>query len=198
MFQTIETSSLYSWRRCFTVVTAVSFNFFYGFTQHALIGYSLYGAANSSLQHDCCIELICIMRNLFFLLQLMPIAYAAPATKVVKNMQWGDDYEKNLLWCGMGWTFLYIKRKWGWFLILFKKCPPPNDFFAHHFSFFGHLLPTVSYGSKLCTDKFMGTMLLEIWQLLKKICSKRTIRAGDISNVVFKYQTSPSSGGIEY
>ena len=66
----------------------------------------------------------------------------------------------SLMWDGM--SFFICKTKWGLILNSFKKGSPPNDFFAPHFSFFGHLLPTVSYCSKLCTDKFMGTMLLAI------------------------------------
>ena len=64
----------------------------------------------------------------------------------------------GLMWDGM--NFFIYKTKMGLVFKFGKKNPPPLDFFAPHFSFFGHLLPTVSYCNKLCTDKFMGTMLL--------------------------------------
>ena len=86
----------------------------------------------------------------------------------------------------MGLIFSFVK----------KKGPSPNDFFTPHFSCFGHPLPTVSYCSKLCADKFIETMLLSFDSLKK--CSKWITRAKDISNLVFKYPRSPSSGGIEY
>ena len=67
----------------------------------------------------------------------------------------------SLMWNGM--NFFIYKTKMGLiFNFVKKKGPPPNDFFPPHFSFFGHLLPTVSYCRKLCTDKFMRTMLLVI------------------------------------
>ena len=64
------------------------------------------------------------------------------------------------MWDGM--NFFIYKTKMGLIFILLKKGPPPNDFFASHISFFGHLLSAVSYSSKLCTDKSMRTMLLAI------------------------------------
>ena len=64
------------------------------------------------------------------------------------------------MWDGMN-VFIH-KTKMGLIFNFVKKGTPMNDFFAPHFSFLGDLLPTVSYCSKLCTDKFMGTMLLVI------------------------------------
>ena len=82
--------------------------------------------------------------------------------------------------------------------ILSEKGPPPNNFFAPRFSFFGHLLPTVRYCSKLCTDKFMETVLLVIWQLLKNNLFKTNNQGRRYKQFDAQYQTSPSSGGIEY
>ena len=66
----------------------------------------------------------------------------------------------SLMWDGM--NFFIHTTKMGLIFTFVKKGPPPNHFFAPHFSFFGHLLPTVSYCRKLYTNKFMGTMLLAI------------------------------------
>ena len=65
-------------------------------------------------------------------------------------------------------NFFIYKTKMGSIFSLLKKSLPPNDFFAPHFSFFGHLLPTASYCSKVCTYKFMETRLPVIGQLLQK------------------------------
>ena len=94
-----------------------------------------------------------------------------------------------------GMNFFIYKTKMGLIFNFVKKRSPTKRLFCT--SFFGYLLSTVRYCSKLCTDKFMGTMLLS-FDGFEKNRSKRTIRAGDISNLVFKYQTLPSSGGIEY
>ena len=60
-------------------------------------------------------------------------------------------------------NFFTYKTKIGLiFNFIKKKGPQPNDFFAPHFSFFGHFLATVSYCSKLSTDKFMGTAFFVI------------------------------------
>ena len=69
-----------------------------------------------------------------------------------------------LLWDGM--NFFIYKTKMGLILNFVKKSSPTKWLFCT--SFFGHLLPTVSYCSKLCTDKSMGTMLLASWRLYQK------------------------------
>ena len=66
-------------------------------------------------------------------------------------------------------SFFIYKTKMGLIFNIVKKRSPPNDFFAPHFSFFGHLLPTVSYCSKLCTDKVYEDDALCHLTVLKKI-----------------------------